>query len=452
MKQKLVALVWLLLHPCLGIAQDVSTIHPDSLLADLKILATTIRENHPMMNRYTTRERFDNLTLRTGMQITKEYNPAIVYASLSTLVSSIGCGHTYLHPSEQAEKRLAYIQDLPFDIAVIDKSIYISAVHTTEYQPYAGAELYRINEVPADRLVTSSFHYISADGYNLTRKAYLLEHQFSFYLNMLMGNPDSLYIESSAGNFMVRYPTHFTKPASEEAEATFQLLSDVPHTALLTVPHFDDGKAVFKQCFRSLQDQHVSQLIIDLRGNGGGNGNVGGELLSYVIDSTLTYFLDRKTAPLRYSDYIKDREGIMISNQYTEPDSMTRRYTIMIKPQKQYHFDGQLYVLTDRGTFSTGAYVASVLKHITGAIVIGEETGGSAFGIGGGVIAKLTLPNTGLSVRFPLYAWWFNIGDDNTGRGVIPDIPVRRDPDLLGTGLDAELKKAIEVIREGRKP
>jgi hypothetical protein len=446
MKKTLVALLCLA-HSCFAIAQETSTIHTDSLLADLEILATTIRDNHPMMFHYTTRERFENLTQRTAMQFKKVTSPNMAFASMSAMVSSIGCGHTYLYPYPAAQQRLDDNQDLPFDIAIIGQAMYLSRTHSMEFQKYAGAKLNRINEVPIDRLISSAYRYISSDGSNVTYKTRMLEQHFSFYLNVLMGNPDSLYIESSAGNFLVRYPTMYTSPEEEEAKVSYQMLPDVPRTVVLTVPNFDDGKATIKKCFAYVQKEKLNHLIIDLRGNGGGNGNIGAYLASFVIDSTLTYFLDKKTTPLRYPDYIKGREGIMISNRYTEPDSMTRRYAFAIKPQKKAHFDGQLYVLIDGGTFSTGAFVASVLKHRADATMVGEETGGSEYGIGGGVIGKLELPYTGFSVRFPLYAWWFNTVAENKGRGVMPDVPVSKDPAHITSETDLEMEKVIELIR-----
>jgi hypothetical protein len=333
------------------------------------------------------------------------------------------------------------------DIAILDKTMYIAKTHTMEFRMYAGAEIYRINEVPVDRLITSSYHYISGDGGNVMHKTHALEQHFIFYMDLLMGNPDSLYIESSAGNFLVRYPTQYISSGVEEVETSYRVLTDVPGSVVLTLPNFDDGKKAIRKCFAYIDKQAVKHLIVDLRSNEGGNGNTGAYLASYVIDSTFSYFLDRKTAPMRYGVLMMDKEGVLAGNKYTEPDSMTRRYTFTIKPQKKAHFDGQLYVLTDRGTFSTGAFVASVLKHKAGALLIGEETGGSEYGIGGGVIGKLELPNTGFSVRFPLYAWWFNTVAENKGRGVMPDVPVRRDPSLLAYKDDREMEKVIELIR-----
>ena len=50
-------------------SQEAKYANTDSLLVDLHILTTTLRDNHPLMYRYTTKERFDNLVQRTELQI-----------------------------------------------------------------------------------------------------------------------------------------------------------------------------------------------------------------------------------------------------------------------------------------------------------------------------------------------------------------------------------------------
>ena len=429
-------------------SQEVEYANTDSLLVDLHILTTTLRDNHPLMYRYTTKERFDNLVQRTELQIKNGVTPSLWYASVSKLVRSIGCGHTKALPTTNAEDRLKWANDLPFDIVIIDSAIYVSKAYTEKCKPFVGQQITRINEAPVERFIGSAYNYISADGYNLTYKAYTLAHQFNFYLNMLIGNPDTLYFDTPDGNFNIGYPTGYIREEQEDVATTFSELPDVPHTILLTVPDFDDDKSKLKKCFQYISEHDIQHLIIDLRDNGGGNGNIGTDLVAYIIDSTLTYYIDKKTAPLQYKEYMSDRQGILISNRYIQPDSLTKSYYFSIKPKGKYHFDGEVYVITNGGTFSTGAFVASALKHLAGATFIGEETGGCEYGIGGGVIGTLTLPYTGQKVRIPMYGWRFNTMTTDTGRGVMPDVMARKEPGDLISGTDPVLETANEMISD----
>ncbi|HSF89351.1 MAG TPA: S41 family peptidase [Saprospiraceae bacterium] len=445
MKRSIIAFISLV-QSFFVFGQDATILNADSLLADLEILTTTIRENHPMMPMYTTGARFDNLALRTSMQLKTGVSAPVFYSSISRLISSVGCGHTYAYPMADMEARMKEIQDLPVEVVFVDSSLYVSAAHLEEYRPYVGQEIVSINDVPITRLITVSFQHISADGLSRAAKAYGLEQNFNFYLNLILGSPGTLYFETSGGTFSVGFPTDFTKPVKEDLSAGFHELPEVPGTVVLSLPDFDAGKPVIKSCFNYMQKEHIENLIIDLRDNRGGSGNIGDYLISFVIDSTLTYYLDKKVTPMRYKEYLHQKEGIIVSNKYIMTDSLTRSYYFNIKPRKKCNFNGHVYVMTNGGTFSTGSFAASVLKNAAGATVVGQETGGSEYAIGGGVIGRLVLPYSGLNVRFPLYKWRFNVMEENSGRGVVPDSIVRPDPKTMLLHTDQVLARVIELV------
>lgn len=447
MKKTIIAFLCLV-HSYLVVGQDTTILNTDSLLADLDILTTTIRENHPMMYMYTTRAKFDNLAMRTAMQIKTGVSAPVFYSSISRLISSVGCGHTYPYPMDDMAARMKAIQDLPIQVVFVDSSLYVSAAHLKEYEPYVGQEIVSINDVPISRLITVSFQHIGADGLSRAAKAYGLEQNFNFYLNLILGSPGTLYFETSGGSFSVGFPTNFIKPKKNDLTAGFHELSEAPRSVLLTLPDFDAGKPVIKKCFSYMKKEHTENLIIDLRDNKGGSGNIGAYLVSFIIDSTLTYYLDKKVSPVRYKEYLNQKEGMIVSNKFIMSDSLTRSYYFKVKPNKQCNFNGKVYVITNGGTFSTGAYAASVLKNAAGATVVGQETGGSEYAIGGGVIGRLVLPYSKLNVRFPLYKWRFNVTEENTGRGVKPDMIVKPDPESMASSNDRALAAVIGLIRK----
>ena len=60
----------------------------------------------------------------------------------------------------------------------------------------------------------------------------------------------------------------------------------------------------------------------------------------------------------------------------------------------------------------------------------------------------LVLPYSKLNVRFPLYKWRFNVTDENSGSGVMPDVIVRPDPKSMYQGTDEVLARVIDLIKK----
>lgn len=101
--------------------------------------------------------------------------------------------------------------------------------------------------------------------------------------------------------------------------------------------------------------RHTDAIIIDLRRNSGG----GGELVRYL------------------SSYFFGSQPVLLNTFYNRLDDATReRWTEAVDGAKRP--DVPLYLLTSRYTFSAAEDFAYSLKHLGRAKVIGERTGGGA--------------------------------------------------------------------------
>jgi hypothetical protein len=406
-------------HPFFGQGQQLKV---DSLLYDYTILETALKENHPLIVDHISKERFAFVSDSLKTEIAKGQNIHQFYRSLSCLLTEVGCGHTRVYPYEEAKRKAITESQLPFSIRVKDTSIFISDPYHPDYASFDGKEITAINGMPAAELIRSAYRIISADGKNVTYKRRSLEKKFYYYANLLLDLPDKLDLTvDDSIHLSIACPSKFRMPDSLIKKASFTEREDLKGIVMLTLPDFDEGRRTIKKCFAYLDKKKTGTLVIDLRFNGGGNGNIGALLLSYLIDSTHTYYLDKKTKPFPYKEYMKGGSGLILSNQYIQTDSVTKSYYFRIRPRSRDHFKGEVRVLVNGGTFSTAAFVASVLKYKTKAVISGEESGGSEYAIGGGVIARLELPYSQLSVKFPLYRWRFNTAQDNKGCGVMPD-------------------------------
>lgn len=157
-------------------------------------------------------------------------------------------------------------------------------------------------------------------------------------------------------------------------------------------------------------------LIIDIRGNGGGNS-------SYWSDFLLPKIIDKRYVANAYifwkdGDYIKrfirkswkwiDSDFGMVKNLDTTsllnlPEEVKRDFKyywkseISVSPKNSINFKGNIYLLVDKYVYSSSEMLSSFAKQSGCAILIGERTGGD--GIGSDPLLAV-LPNSGYIFRF----------------------------------------------------
>ena len=119
------------------------------------------------------------------------------------------------------------------------------------------------------------------------------------------------------------------------------------------------------------------------------------------------------------------------------------------KPKEKNHFDGQVYILTGGNTFSAASLVTKALKGQENVLVVGEETGGGAYGNTAWVIPDVTLPNSKVRFRLPLFRLVID-KEEKKGFGVVPDIESLPTVEAIRKNEDFKMDKVRELI-DGRK-
>ena len=93
--------------------------------------------------------------------------------------------------------------------------------------------------------------------------------------------------------------------------------------------------------------------------------------------------------------------------------------------------------------------MSAVIKQ-NNVTVVGEETGGGAYGNSAWLIPDATLPETGVRFRLPI----FRLVIDKTarkGRGVQPEVPSFPTIEAVKRGTDYKLEKVMELITAEKK-
>jgi C-terminal processing protease CtpA/Prc len=210
--------------------------------------------------------------------------------------------------------------------------------------------------------------------------------------------------------------------------------------------------------FKLLHDKGTQTLIIDLRGNGGGDDNYVAALVSCLTDKPFRFYdhidvntvtptfkdqLDFHLSPERLKEF---RDGLAPNPQGGYRLTIPLHQGLAEQQPAKYPFLGKVFVLMDGGSFSGAADFCAVVHHLQRATFIGEETGGGYYGNNSGMMPTLTLPISKLQVRLPLYSYWNAVpGYDAKNHGVRPDYLVEMKVADILNGIDAPLQKALQL-------
>jgi C-terminal processing protease CtpA/Prc len=116
-------------------------------------------------------------------------------------------------------------------------------------------------------------------------------------------------------------------------------------------------------------------------------------------------------------------------------------------PKKKNHFDGQVYILTGGNSFSATTLFTQKLKPQDNVTLVGEETGGGAYGNTAWIIPDVTLPETGVRFRLPLLRLVIDKNIPKDGKGVQPEVLALPTTGAIRRGEDYKMEKVMELIR-----
>jgi C-terminal processing protease CtpA/Prc len=237
------------------------------------------------------------------------------------------------------------------------------------------------------------------------------------------------------------------------------------NTATFTLNTFSGGGGkhltrFIKQSFKQLKQAGIHNLIIDLRSNGGGDIDLYAMLTKYIRNTPFkvadsAYAVTKSLRP--YTKYIRQgfftNLGLLFLTKKRADGNyhfgFYERHTY--HPKTHNHFDGKVYVLINGPTFSASTLFCHAVKGQPNVTIAGEEAGGGWHGNSGIMIPDITLPNTNLKVRLPLFkiVQYNHVPKD--GRGLVPDIYIPPSVEGVVLGLDRKMMLVKELIKENRK-
>lgn len=452
-------------------ANGQEVFYKNQLIKDFQYAKKYLKKYHPSYNRYSSTLEKDSLINLLTSSLPDTFSFRQAHTAIMTYVAAIGCGHTSVVNKSNSKKSKQFI--LPFEVNLVNKRIYVRRYYHPDSTLRSGDEIISIE----GKLMPTILHEMSAiithDGHNQTYISNRIEKYFNYYWAMLNGPQESFTMITQRNSDTIYHTqilamddTLTTKNARKYVQDPASLiyngggmslhrLNDLSSSAMLTIKSFNDGsqRKIRKQIFKYLKEQKIQHLIVDLRGNGGGNMFKGYKFISYFNDNLITGLnFGRKPGFILFDPAI-DFDGwtrlsmlsfMLNPLQYPSKHGWMHLFPFVAKRNK---YAGRVYVLTDGGTFSMASVVASKLKERCQATIIGEETGGGAAGSAGMATAKITLPNTKISITFNAYWTPSLIGKPDEGRGVTPHIEVQPTLEDILSNKDVSLEKVKSIIQ-----
>ncbi|MBN1970318.1 MAG: hypothetical protein JXR48_15945 [Candidatus Delongbacteria bacterium] len=137
-----------------------------------------------------------------------------------------------------------------------------------------------------------------------------------------------------------------------------------------------------EEMFTEINKKNITNLIIDLRNNGGGNSTLGKQFIKYIPTKS-EELKDFMVYP--YWEYFKKDTMTYKSDFFSQVDSEDSDF--YIKPSVQYN--GNIYILIGENTFSSAVDFATLLKDNNIGNFVGTPTGGKPSSFGDLVFVKL---------------------------------------------------------------
>jgi len=442
------------------------------LQADLTFLRRVLEEVHPGLYCYTPKDSLDLAFTRTAAQLTHPLDEAAFWPLLQSLVARVHCGHTRLQHSASyriwARQQPRYY--FPFTVAIRQNRLFVVENQSTTASLRPGTELLSIDGHATQEVLPRLRQLISADGYGMGFQNQELEAGFfdDYYATLYEAKPThQLTVRDSTGQVQeltpLPRPAPFTSsPASPAtpltpAEAATRRLArlhtvryptNLPATAILRLRSFDyeeDYLAFHAATFAELANRHVKQLVIDLRGNPGGNNALAVDLLKYLIPKpfVLTKSAEARVVLPSFMSAVAGNSTYFDTTQVRRlPNGTLTQASATLgqhQPYHQHQFQGRVVLLVDGDTFSAASNLAASLRAQRRVLIMGQETGGTEAGLNGGVISRVELPNSRMVLQLPHFRLLTACKAPQLGRGVQPDVEVVATPQQVASRTDAVL-------------
>ncbi len=397
-------------------------------------LRQSLEADHCNLYEYTSKEKFDSLFDHQYGLIDHPMQYHEFFRILAPVNNSIGCMHSNVWMAGgfwKAGKDSLF----PLQIKFIEGYAVVNGYYNDTAQVPVGSIILEINSQPVKEILDDLKSTYSSDGLNKQFPLSQVEKRFPMAYARYYGFPEKYEV-------LYALPGRKTWEKKELIPADIQSVRKVifknfnyppltlkiienNNTAVLKIPSFIFYDRVeyftnfLDSAFSKIKNRNIENLILDLRGNDGGDPFCSVPLFSYLEKEPVSYFAKEYG---RYSDFARPI------------------------PLAENHFKGNLYTLIDKYCGSTNGHFCALLKYNRIGTLVGEE-GGATYKCNART-EEFTLNNTKMIINIARATFSAAVDDMDKTRGVEPDHYVEQTYKDYLNGADTVMKFTVNLISQ----
>lgn len=486
-------IILILLFSATGKPQSIQssrTLTSTELLKDFEVLKGVLLNYHPGLYRFQDSSTIAKLFTNLEQQLKSDLSLSEAYLLFSKFTASLKCGHTFCsfyNQSGSTKDSLFNKKDkVPFTFFLFNKKMFIEKNISNNEELKQGTEVLEINNVPIAIIIDTLIQYVKGDGNNNLKRLNDLNlsglgkfEAFDVFYPLLFpptNNSYSLKIKqtdqtsiltinvnpvSRSERFSLIESKYGKQPSTLDDLWSFKILND--ETGYLKIGTFVtnkltiDWKRFLNNAFDELDEKNIHNLIIDIRGNEGGDDEVnlvlGKKLAKKQIEFPAYKELFRyETVSDELRPYLNtwdksfyNRSGQLIKLENGFYTLRKDRGNSIIK-QNSKAFQGNTYLLVDAANSSATFFLTAGLQQNKIATIVGSETGGNLKGTNGGQLFFLWLPNSKIEIDIPLIGYYPLT--EQPDKGINPDVEITLTISDILSYKDKALEKTLELIKK----